>query len=94
MALLPPVVYGLTFVPRGAHRGRAQAAYAGSPAALAEALRDRLARTGPGDRKAGPAAVAALRRLDAVLYGSEPVDAAARGAAVDAAAQALRELGA
>ena len=91
LALLPPGVYGLTFVPRGAHRGRRHATYAGSPAALAEALRERLARTEPGENAA---AVAALRGLDAVLYGNGPVDAAARGAAADAAARVLRELGA
>ena len=94
LALLPPVAYGLTFVPRGARRSKARAAYAGSPTALAEVLRDRLARTEAEDTEAAPAAVAALRRLDAVLYGSGPVDAAARGAAVDAAVRALRELGA
>ncbi|MGE4536001.1 MAG: BatD family protein [Desulfovibrio sp.] len=90
LALLPPLAYALTFLPRRPRRARAT--FAGSPFALAEALRDRLDRAAGKGGECPPAAVIALRRLDAVLYDGRPVSDRELGQAVDAAAKALAEL--
>ncbi|EFL52445.1 hypothetical protein DesfrDRAFT_0934 [Solidesulfovibrio fructosivorans JJ]] len=89
LALLPPLVYALTFLPRRPRSRRA--VFAGSPSSLAEALRDRLDRAAGQGGECPPAAVAALRRLDAVLYDGRPVSDREFAEAVDAAVRVLAE---